>query len=50
MSEHFAEKARAAGDDARYVALEGVDHRALIDPRSAAWGEISASLEALFRA
>jgi dipeptidyl aminopeptidase/acylaminoacyl peptidase len=48
MSEHYAQEARAAGDDARYVALEGVDHRAVIDPRSVAWAEISASLETFF--
>jgi dipeptidyl aminopeptidase/acylaminoacyl peptidase len=48
MSETYAELAKAAGDEARYVPLSGVGHRELIDPRSPAWDAISTSLEHVF--
>jgi acetyl esterase/lipase len=48
MSEDYVARARAAGDDALYVALEGVGHRDVIDPQGPAWAETSAHLERLF--
>jgi acetyl esterase/lipase len=38
ISERYAAAARAAGDPCELVALDGVDHFALIDPESPAWG------------
>lgn len=38
QSERFAAAARAAGDPAELVTLDGVDHFAVIDPSTAAWG------------
>jgi acetyl esterase/lipase len=37
ISERYAAATRAAGDACELVALDGVDHFALIDPGSAAW-------------
>ncbi len=37
ISERYAAAARAAGDTCELVALDGVDHFALIDPASTAW-------------
>jgi acetyl esterase/lipase len=50
MSSDYGRVAREAGDDARYVPIEGVGHRELIDPASAAWPVISDQLERLFSA
>jgi acetyl esterase/lipase len=36
-SRRFVERAREAGDDATLVALEGADHRIVVDPRARAW-------------
>ena len=44
MSERYVERAKASGDDARYVPLAGVGHREMIDPHSAAWPALSAQL------
>jgi len=46
ISERYAAAARAAGDTCELVALDGVDHFALIDPGSAAW---QATVERLAR-
>jgi len=48
MSEAYATLARHGGDDAHYVALAGVGHREVIDPRGAAWGKASDHLERVF--
>ncbi len=48
MSERYADEARAAGDDARYVGLPGIGHRELIDPDGPAWDEIATSQEDAF--
>jgi acetyl esterase/lipase len=37
----YAERARAAGDDCTVLALDGVDHFDVIDPRSQAWVTIA---------
>jgi acetyl esterase/lipase len=47
MSERYVERAREAGDDARYIPLAGVGHREVIDPHGAVWDELSAQLEDL---
>ena len=47
MSSDYQRVARAAGDDAVYVPIEGVGHRGMIDPASAAWPVISGHLEHL---
>ena len=39
-AERYAERARAAGDDCTVLALDGVDHFDVIDPRSKAWATI----------
>jgi acetyl esterase/lipase len=39
-AERYAERARAAGDDCSVLALDGVDHFDVIDPRTAAWQAI----------
>jgi acetyl esterase/lipase len=48
MSEAYAASARQVGDDARYIALPGVDHRGVIDPRRGAWEHASDHLESAF--
>ncbi len=48
MSEVYATEARAAGDDARYIALPGIGHREVIDPRSGAWEQAVVQLESTF--
>jgi len=48
MSEAYVARARAAGDDAVYVALDGVDHRQVIDPGTVAWEHVSRHLETTF--
>jgi acetyl esterase/lipase len=40
-AERYAERARAAGDDCLVLALEGVGHFDVIDPRTEAWRAIS---------
>jgi acetyl esterase/lipase len=37
MSEHYARRAREAGDDAVYVPVEDVTHGQIISPKSASW-------------
>jgi acetyl esterase/lipase len=39
-AERYAERARAAGDDCTVLALHGVDHFDVIDPRTDAWRRI----------
>jgi len=46
MNRLYAEDARAAGDDVELLELPGVDHFALIDPRSVAWAATVARLQA----
>ncbi len=48
MSAGYQRAAREAGDDAIYVPVEGVGHREMIDPTSAAWPVISSHIERLF--
>lgn len=44
LSERHAARARALGDDAHLVTLPGVDHFAVVDPRSDAWETVVHSL------
>lgn len=44
LSRRYAVAARAAGDRCELLELAGVDHFALIDPRSDAWSEIAKRL------
>jgi pimeloyl-ACP methyl ester carboxylesterase len=37
MSRHYADAARAAGDEVNYVELTGAGHYEHLDPGSAAW-------------
>lgn len=48
MSSDYQRSAREAGDDAIYVPVEGVNHRGMIDPTSAAWPVISSHIERFF--
>jgi acetyl esterase/lipase len=43
-AERYCERARAAGDDCSVLALDGVDHFDVIDPRTDAWRQIVAAL------
>jgi len=43
----YVERARAAGDDARLVTLEGADHLDLIDPRSKFWPQVVEAIRSL---
>jgi|SRR5580693_8279350 acetyl esterase/lipase len=45
MSLDYQRAASEAGDDARYVPLEGVDHRGLIDPGGPAWPVMARHIE-----
>ena len=47
MSLEYLAKAQAANDIVRFIELEGVDHFALIDPRSRAWSITIHELEKL---
>lgn len=47
VSRSYASAARAAGDTVELLELAGVDHFAVIEPRSAAWHAAAARLEAL---
>lgn len=47
QSRDYVAAARAAGDDARLVELPGVDHFALVHPRSGAWAQARRTLLAL---
>ena len=48
MSRDYHAAARAAGDDATYVPVEGAGHRDVIDPAGPAWPQVDAQLERLF--
>jgi acetyl esterase/lipase len=48
MSADYQRAAGAAGDDARYEPIEGLGHRQLIDPASAAWPVLAGHLERIF--
>lgn len=48
ISENYIKAAKAAGDDARLVALPEAGHFELIDPRSAEWPLIQQTLVSLF--
>jgi len=48
MSESYAAAATAAGDDARFVALDGVGHRQVIDPHGDPWDAITSHLDVWF--
>jgi dipeptidyl aminopeptidase/acylaminoacyl peptidase len=45
LSDTYVEAAIEAGDDVRYLMLEGVDHMQVIDPAHALWRELDAILE-----
>jgi acetyl esterase/lipase len=47
QSRRYAEAARRAGDRCELLELTGVDHFALIDPRTAAWSAVAGRLEGL---
>ena len=47
QSRRYAQAARAAGDRCELLELAGVDHFALIDPRTPAWARVAARLGAL---
>lgn len=47
QSRGYARAARAAGDRCELLELEGVDHFALIDPRTQAWATVAEHLDAL---
>jgi acetyl esterase/lipase len=48
QSRRYAHAAAAAGDDrCEFIELAGVDHFALIDPRTPTWAEIAARLETM---
>lgn len=47
QSRRYAEVARAEGDRCELLELAGVDHFALIDPRTPAWTSVAARLPAL---
>jgi acetyl esterase/lipase len=47
MSSEYVDTARAAGDDATYVALAGVGHRAVAAPRGPAWDAVAGHLTRL---
>jgi acetyl esterase/lipase len=47
MNRLYAERAAAAGDWVELLELEGVEHFAPIEPRSASWATIATRLEAL---
>ena len=44
LSRDYAAAARAAGDSCELLELAGVDHFAVIDPRSDAWSQIASRL------
>jgi acetyl esterase/lipase len=48
MSSDYAERASRCGDQARFIGLEGVGHRDVINPAGRAWKETIAELERLF--
>jgi acetyl esterase/lipase len=45
LSERYQARAAALGDPARLLALPGVDHFAPVDPRSAVWPEVLATVQ-----
>jgi acetyl esterase/lipase len=47
QSRRYAQAARAAGDRCELLELAGVDHFAVIDPRTGAWASVAARLPAL---
>ena len=47
MSENYVVAARQAGDDARYVPLQGVGHRELITAPGPVWDSVAEQLEVL---
>jgi acetyl esterase/lipase len=47
MSQDYQRAASDAGDDARYVPIEGLGHREIVDPSSTAWPVIAGHLERL---
>jgi acetyl esterase/lipase len=49
ISKRYAAAARAAGDACELIALDGVDHNALIDPASEAWHLTAGRLEHALR-
>jgi dipeptidyl aminopeptidase/acylaminoacyl peptidase len=47
LSEQYVEAARAAGDDAELVTLEGDGHFEPIDPRSRSWPRVERAITGL---
>lgn len=50
MSENYERAARKLGDDATYVPIEDLGHRAIIDPAGGAWPKIASHLGRLLSA
>jgi len=50
FNSRFAQKARAAHESAREIAIAGAGHFELVDPQSAAWQRIVTEIEALAKA
>ena len=48
MSRDYQVLATNVGDDARYLLVDGIGHRQLIDPKGAGWLKAVAELERLF--
>lgn len=40
QSDHYAARAKAAGDDVEHVAVDGADHFGMLDPSSPAWAAV----------
>jgi acetyl esterase/lipase len=49
QSRRYADAARRAGDRCQLLELAGVDHFAVVDPRSQAWAAVAERLEAMRR-
>jgi acetyl esterase/lipase len=49
LSAGYVERARSLGDEAEYVPLAGASHMDMIDPRGAAFQEVTARLALIFR-
>jgi acetyl esterase/lipase len=45
ISERYAARARAAGDDVTFVRLEGVGHFEVVDPETSVWGQVQEVIE-----
>jgi dipeptidyl aminopeptidase/acylaminoacyl peptidase len=48
MSENYYKRASEAGDQVRYIGIEGIGHRDVISPTGPAWKATLGELERLF--